>query len=101
MMGQLAAGHAVPAHQKGVDARLPVGPLALHDRRHAALAFQQRRGGPVLHVEGEAIVASDAQQRAFDGAIRSEEGRVGKEGVSTCRSRWSPYHSNTQTDTTT
>src|SRR3546814_14294463 len=25
--------------------------------------------------------------------IRSEERRVGKEGVSTCRSRWSPYHS--------
>src|SRR3546814_16969297 len=24
---------------------------------------------------------------------RSEERRVGKEGVSTCRSRWSPYHS--------
>src|SRR3546814_6222441 len=27
---------------------------------------------------------------AFDG--RSEERRVGKECVSTCRSRWSPYH---------
>src|SRR3546814_14148416 len=26
--------------------------------------------------------------------IRSEERRVGKECVSTCRSRWSPYHSN-------
>src|SRR3546814_15529776 len=25
-------------------------------------------------------------------ATRSEERRVGKEGVSTCRSRWSPYH---------
>src|SRR3546814_18909089 len=25
-------------------------------------------------------------------APRSEEGRVGKECVSTCRSRWSPYH---------
>src|SRR3546814_13472062 len=25
--------------------------------------------------------------------IRSEERRVGKECVSTCRSRWSPYHS--------
>src|SRR3546814_18096460 len=25
------------------------------------------------------------------GVIRSEERRVGKEGVSTCRSRWSPY----------
>src|SRR3546814_13141869 len=24
--------------------------------------------------------------------IRSEERRVGKEGVSTCNSRWSPYH---------
>src|SRR3546814_13741943 len=26
------------------------------------------------------------------GADRSEERRVGKECVSTCRSRWSPYH---------
>src|SRR3546814_16731284 len=30
------------------------------------------------------VVASDA--------FRSEERRVGKECVSTCRSRWSPYH---------
>src|SRR3546814_16441372 len=30
----------------------------------------------------------------FKGAwMRSEERRVGKECVSTCRSRWSPYHS--------
>src|SRR3546814_2877230 len=27
-----------------------------------------------------------------DVAFRSEERRVGKECVSTCRSRWSPYH---------
>src|SRR3546814_2507316 len=26
------------------------------------------------------------------GPVRSEERRVGKECVSTCRSRWSPYH---------
>src|SRR3546814_9224944 len=26
------------------------------------------------------------------GGMRSEERRVGKECVSTCRSRWSPYH---------
>src|SRR3546814_4298794 len=26
------------------------------------------------------------------GVDRSEARRVGKEGVSTCRSRWSPYH---------
>src|SRR3546814_11859335 len=28
-----------------------------------------------------------------EGDARSEERRVGKECVSTCRSRWSPYHS--------
>src|SRR3546814_11802451 len=28
----------------------------------------------------------------LEGALRSEERRVGKECVSTCRSRWSPYH---------
>src|SRR3546814_12276668 len=27
-----------------------------------------------------------------DRLYRSEERRVGKEGVSTCKSRWSPYH---------
>src|SRR3546814_10955405 len=32
---------------------------------------------------------------------RSEEGRVGKEGVSTGRSRWSPYHSKKQNRTIT
>src|SRR3546814_12123798 len=44
----------------------------------------------------------DAAQRCVDlgdqlalavtGTKRSEERRVGKECVSTCRSRWSPYH---------
>src|SRR3546814_12682441 len=29
---------------------------------------------------------------SLDINIRSEERRVGKECVSTCRSRWSPYH---------
>src|SRR3546814_12822037 len=32
---------------------------------------------------------------------RSEERRVGKECVSTCRSRWSPYHSKKKTSSTT
>src|SRR3546814_6671161 len=31
-------------------------------------------------------------QEPGGGASRSEERRVGKECVSTCRSRWSPYH---------
>src|SRR3546814_12807892 len=38
-------------------------------------------GGNIKYAYAEAI---------FD--LRSEERRVGKECVSTCRSRWSPYH---------
>src|SRR3546814_2094000 len=33
-----------------------------------------------------------AQDRLRQAQSRSEERRVGKECVSTCRSRWSPYH---------
>src|SRR3546814_15605282 len=36
--------------------------------------------------------ADDAQGHAGTALVRSEERRVGKECVSTCRSRWSPYH---------
>ena len=34
----------------------------------------------------------EAQKRVILHELRSEERRVGKECVSTCRSRWSPYH---------
>src|SRR3546814_16995268 len=34
-----------------------------------------------------------ADHRTDTGKQRSEERRVGKERVRTCRSRWSPYHS--------
>src|SRR3546814_12697405 len=33
-----------------------------------------------------------SEHRIAELPIRSEERRVGKECVSTCRSRWSPYH---------
>src|SRR3546814_16935557 len=46
-------------------------------------------GFPILYVlDGNAMFAAFAEARR----IRSEERRVGKEGVSTCRSRWAPYH---------
>src|SRR3546814_10867675 len=42
------------------------------------------------------ILRRQADAARLDGlgldALRSEERRVGKECVSTCRSRWSPYH---------
>src|SRR3546814_18403817 len=42
---------------------------------------------PVRTIGRHVVIA--AEQRD---AKRSEERRVGKECVSTCRSRWSPYH---------
>src|SRR3546814_14161520 len=39
--------------------------------------------------------------RSKNAATRSDERRVGKECVSTCRSRWSPYHSKKQHTTQT
>src|SRR3546814_10674600 len=40
-----------------------------------------------------ALVLAEVANCALDvRAVRSEERRVGKECVSTCRSRWSPYH---------
>src|SRR3546814_4007217 len=51
------------------------------DRRH-------RHADPPWHHAGDVCPAAGdhAEHR------RSEERRVGKECVSTCRSRWSPYH---------
>src|SRR3546814_11438221 len=47
-------------------------------------------GGHDLGVVGvEAAIGDVLPDRAGE---RSEERRVGKECVSTCRSRWSPYH---------
>src|SRR3546814_17536380 len=44
--------------------------------------------GPALSADWRAGTSNDAQPEGN----RSEERRVGKECVSTCRSRWSPYH---------
>src|SRR3546814_11083840 len=40
----------------------------------------------------QAIVVVAGMEGALASLVRSEERRVGKEGVRTCRSRWSPYH---------
>src|SRR3546814_19676099 len=40
-----------------------------------------------------AVVRTGSIAEYGTGPLRSEERRVGKECVSTCRSRWSPYHS--------
>src|SRR3546814_9813516 len=44
------------------------------------------KGSQFLDLRGE------KNEQNYTHNIRSEERRVGKECVSTCRSRWSPYH---------
>src|SRR3546814_12225213 len=38
------------------------------------------------------VIVIPVQEDGYQGRFRSEERRVGKECVSTCRSRWSPDH---------
>src|SRR3546814_13129021 len=59
-----------------------------------ALSINRGFSAPVI-VESSRSAADLALLSAHDDdsfARRSEERRVGKECVSTCRSRWSPYH---------
>src|SRR3546814_11126614 len=54
----------------------------------------RRGGGAVVEAAVLMLGAGDDAELIEDTviALRSEERRVGKECVSTCRSRWSPYH---------
>src|SRR3546814_9560674 len=56
----------------------------------------QRGGEAVLHIALEEVGEERRHQAPAilgdQALLRSEERRVGKECVSTCRSRWSPYH---------
>src|SRR3546814_3460770 len=58
---------------------------------HPRVAFARPRKGTTV-VMGDGHRLERAIDNVIDNAIRSEERRVGKECVSTCRSRWSPYH---------
>src|SRR3546814_11262508 len=115
MESRLQAGAAVPA-----DVRLPYGiaetvkgfgfpgagtnashnlPLPGNPAKDAEARVLFNEGAAALFVAPseleEAIAAlnsHDLQQRVRERDHRSEERRVGKECVSPCRSRWSPYH---------
>src|SRR3546814_12658285 len=87
----------------------PTSFLAQPHEPHASLAAEERqaalgllRAGAVEIGNADVVALDDHAQPAAVGfgefvarrgyAIRSEERRVGKECVSTCRSRWSPLH---------
>src|SRR3546814_11933374 len=73
--------------------KIPVGSTLVASRRASDL-----QGQFVSAAEAEGWRSDNAMCFAADTMenlqqhYRSEERRVGKECVSTCRSRWSPYH---------
>src|SRR3546814_13131824 len=69
------------------------------EARRIGYVFQDGRLFPHRRVRanllyGHDLAAPAERWMSLDeaAAFRSEERRVGKECVSTCRSRWSPYH---------
>src|SRR3546814_4177850 len=63
--------------------------LASHVAQHRKAGHHPQRFGSMPRHE---LSARPLPGPALTAAGRSEERRVGKECVSTCRSRWSPYH---------
>src|SRR3546814_13221163 len=86
-----AVGHRL--EQVPVD-RPPVFAAENTYKAAHALSFRgcDARPGPALRMICPALMAQRRSRRLKVGCRRSEERRVGKECVSTCRSRWSPYH---------
>src|SRR3546814_17201135 len=85
----------------GADRRVGIDARRRLDREAQILEHQRGREAARIIVIRRAFGA-DAGDRAIARhrpalPRRSEERRVGKEGVSTCRSRWSPYHSKKKT----
>src|SRR3546814_15678126 len=71
----------------------------LSQHRHVVPQLRSCVAGPIVHIDQAKNFAKlqaqpfTAQSQLQAGAVaRSEERRVGKECVRTCRSWWSPYH---------
>src|SRR3546814_13500972 len=99
----MAFGKAIAAETFDLleAARREVGFIAAahHAADHLLLILMDRPGiSERRHRTPQAIGFIGGEFGGDDGKfhrlfLRSEERRVGKECVSTCRSRWSPYHS--------
>src|SRR3546814_14772530 len=74
---------------------LIIVPANLRKQWHQELQDKFNLQGSILEAKSYNALRKHGQQPFRDSpgpVIRSEERRVGKECVSTCRSRWSPYH---------
>src|SRR3546814_15841042 len=81
----------VEAEEVGEAEIILGGPVAIRIEGDGGVALV---GGRPVVEDGETVAALQLDLHAVivPGRGRSEERRVGKECVSTCRARWSPYH---------
>src|SRR3546814_12908362 len=72
----------------------PARVAVLDHGQHSSLVIALPGDAMVRYAYGDRRYFALRQTGSTEGiaALRSEERRVGKECVSTCRSRWSPYH---------
>src|SRR3546814_14512050 len=87
---QHRARHVAPSRNEGGEtARLAADTEQVDVVR---ARHRRNRGVELAPVPfGQAAIV-DLAVAVLEGDVRSEGRRVGKECVSTCRSRWSPYH---------
>src|SRR3546814_14509821 len=74
------------------------GPMLAHKAEEDGVVAVERMTGQKSHIDYNLVPGvvytwpEVAGVGKTEEQLRSEERRVGKERVSTCRSRWSPYH---------
>src|SRR3546814_13978267 len=86
----MGAAIALSHRGRGLTAPNPnVGCIVVAGGDVAGRGWTAAGGRP--HAEAVALQEAGAAAKGAT-VYRSEERRVGKECVSTCRSRWSPYH---------
>src|SRR3546814_3581927 len=74
------------------DLREPMADFVIPVTPNMVEAARANNALPCYEIQFEEIGANGQRQCRYKRFKRSEERRVGKECVSTCRSRWSPYH---------
>src|SRR3546814_14703544 len=101
--------HTLQALPADLDSRVLLGRPDILQAEHALIASNANIGAaraaffPSISLTGAIGTLSPSLSGLFDNGtgnwnfqpavpLRSEESRVGKECVSTCRSRWSPCH---------
>src|SRR3546814_21002055 len=80
---------ALPISGADVEDAQPVSPTY----REVTVQERQLVHGVEQVAAAAGVTGEPLRPAAEQAVLRSEERRVGKECVSTCRSRWSPYHS--------